>query len=46
MENQSNNIEQNNDFEVRALDPICVNESALKHPWWYTFKYMAVGIIF
>ncbi|HQV76910.1 MAG TPA: YeeE/YedE thiosulfate transporter family protein [Chitinophagales bacterium] len=46
MENQSNNIEQNNDFEVRALDSICVNESALKHPWWYNFKYMAVGIIF
>lgn len=35
----------NTDFEVRSLDTICVNESERQHPWWYNFKYMAVGII-
>ncbi len=34
------------DFEVRSLDTICVNESEQQHPWWYNFKYMAVGILF
>lgn len=36
----------NTDFEVRTLDTICVNESAQTHPWWYNFKYLAVGMIF
>ena len=35
-----------NDFEVRSLDSMCVNESQLKHPWWYNLKYTAVGLIF
>lgn len=39
-------VDENMDFEVRSLDTICVNESHLKHPWWYNFKYMAVGIFF
>jgi uncharacterized membrane protein YedE/YeeE len=39
-------LEPNTDFEVRSLDAICVNESEIKHPWWYNFKYMAVGIVF
>lgn len=34
------------DFEVRSLDTICVNESQQQHPWWYNFKYLAVGILF
>ncbi|MBN8681446.1 MAG: YeeE/YedE family protein [Chitinophagales bacterium] len=34
------------DYEVRSLDAMCVNESELKHPWWYNFKYTAVGLIF
>jgi uncharacterized membrane protein YedE/YeeE len=34
------------DYEVRSLDTICVNETELKHPWWYNFKYLAVGIVF
>lgn len=34
------------DFEVRSLDTICINESHQHHPWWYNFKYMAVGIVF
>ena len=36
----------NTDFEVRSLDAICINESELKHPWWYNFKYAAMGMIF
>ncbi len=34
------------DFEVRSLDTMCVNESHMHHPWWYNFKYAAVGLIF
>jgi uncharacterized protein len=34
------------DFELRSLDTICVNESEKQHPWWYNFKYAAVGIVF
>lgn len=36
----------NTDFEVRALDTMCVNESELKHPWWYNFKYLLAGVLF
>lgn len=34
------------DYEVRSLDTMCVNETELVHPWWYNFKYLAVGILF
>ncbi len=34
------------DLQVRELDAMCVNESALKHPWWYNLKYSAWGILF
>ncbi|CAM4298123.1 transporter [Cytophagaceae bacterium 50C-KIRBA] len=34
------------DYEARSLDTMCINESELKHPWWYNFKYLAVGIVF
>jgi uncharacterized membrane protein YedE/YeeE len=34
------------DYEVRSLDTMCVNETELIHPWWYNFKYAAVGILF
>ncbi|MBS1653318.1 MAG: YeeE/YedE family protein [Bacteroidetes bacterium] len=34
------------DFEVRSLDTMCLNESQKQHPWWYNFKYMAVGVLF
>ncbi len=34
------------DYEVRSLDTMCVNDTALQHPWWYNFKYLAVGIVF
>ena len=39
-------LEENTDFEMRSLDSVCFNESELKHPWWYNFKYAAVGLIF
>lgn len=38
--------DDNTDFEVRSLDTMCINESHQVHPWWYNFKYMAVGILF
>jgi uncharacterized protein len=38
--------QEETDFEVRSLDTMCVNESQLNHPWWYNFKYLAVGIVF
>jgi uncharacterized membrane protein YedE/YeeE len=41
-----NTQEKETDFEVRSLDTMCLNESNLKHPWWYNFKYLAVGIVF
>lgn len=41
----SNNTE-NNDFEVRSLDTMCINESHITHPWWYNFKYLVVGLVF
>lgn len=34
------------DFEVRSIDTMCINDSQLKHPWWYNFKYSLVGIFF
>ena len=46
MEKQDSIVEENKDFEVRSLDTICINESELKHPWWYNFKYLFVGMLF
>ena len=43
---QSTLLTENTDFEVRSLDTVCVNESELKHPWWYNFKYLVMGILF
>ena len=39
-------ITENTDFEVRSLDTIGINESELKHPWWYNLKYLATGAFF
>jgi len=44
MNQQQTNIVT--DFEVRSLDTMCINESEQQHPWWYNFKYLAVGILF
>lgn len=37
---------ENTDFEVRSLDAVCINDSHLRHPWWFNLKYMAVGVLF
>jgi uncharacterized membrane protein YedE/YeeE len=34
------------DYESRALDSICINESHLQHKWYHNLKYAAVGILF
>jgi hypothetical protein len=34
------------DYEVRAEDTACINESELQHPWWYNIKYLFAGILF
>jgi uncharacterized protein len=39
-------LTENTDFEVRSLDTMCVNESELKHPWWYNLKYLVAGSLF
>ncbi len=39
-------IVMDTDFEVRSLDTMCINESVQQHPWWYNFKYAAVGVLF
>jgi uncharacterized protein len=39
-------LTENKDFEVRSLDSVCINDSELKHPWWYNFKYALAGILF
>jgi uncharacterized membrane protein YedE/YeeE len=44
---ETNTLEPvNTDFEVRSLDAMCINESELKHPWWFNFKYAAMGMFF
>ena len=43
---QSGAIAEQRDFANRSLDAICVNESHLRHPWWYNLKYAVVGIVF
>lgn len=39
-------LTENTDFEVRSLDAVCVNESELKHPWWFNVKYLFAGLLF
>jgi uncharacterized membrane protein YedE/YeeE len=34
------------DFEVRSLNTTSVNDTVLRHPWWYNLKYLAVGLVF
>jgi uncharacterized membrane protein YedE/YeeE len=41
-----NLVEQTKEFEARALDAMCVNESQLEHKWYHNLKYVAVGIAF
>jgi uncharacterized protein len=46
MDDTTLEIETNTDFEVRSLDMMCINESSLRHPWWYNIKYFITGILF
>ncbi len=46
FENSQTANEQVTDFEVRSLDTICINETELKHPWWYNIKYLVAGVLF
>ena len=39
-------VKTNTDFEVRSLDAMCVNESALTHKWYHNIKYLIVGLAF
>lgn len=45
-QNHHHFLTENTDFEVRSLDTMCVNESELKHPWWYNSKYLVAGALF
>lgn len=38
--------EEPKEYQDRALDTMCVNESHLSHPWWHNFKYLFVGLLF
>lgn len=44
--NQAASRAASTDLQARELDAMCVNESVLKHPWWYNLKYSAWGILF
>lgn len=37
---------QESDMDRRSLDSVCINTSDKKHPWWYNFKYLLVGVYF
>ena len=39
-------IETADEFEVRALDAMCINESHLTHKWYHNLKYLGVGMAF
>jgi uncharacterized membrane protein YedE/YeeE len=39
-------METKESIDIRHQDAMCTNESQLKHPWWFNFKYLLVGIIF
>jgi len=41
-----NTTEEAKEYETRHLDSACLNESHLKHPWWYNLKYLLVGLLF
>ena len=45
-QHETQTIEFITDYEVRSLDTSCINETELKHPWWYNFKYLIAGILF
>lgn len=40
------NKDNNKELDIRSLDAMCVNESALKHKWYFNLKYLVVGLFF
>ncbi|MBD8018446.1 DUF6691 family protein [Kaistella pullorum] len=42
----SQNINPQEDLDLRSLDTMCVNESRLQHQWYHNLKYLVVGILF
>ena len=40
------NTQINNDYDQRALDAMCVNESVLDHKWYHNLKYLFAGALF
>jgi len=46
MQENSSASTLQSEFEQRALDAMCVNESQLTHKWYHNLKYMLVGIGF
>lgn len=34
------------EYDLRALDSVCINESQLTHKWHHNLKYVVVGIMF
>ena len=37
--------DQSAEYQDRALDAVCINESHLHHPWWHNFKYAFAGAL-
>ena len=46
LSDKNKKVTVDTDYEARALDTICVNESHLQHKWYHNLKYAAVGILF
>lgn len=42
----SQNINPQEDLDLRSLDTMCVNESRLQHQWYHNLKYLVIGILF
>lgn len=46
IKNENNPKQDQSDFDMRALDAVCVNESKISHAWWHNLKYTLIGIAF
>jgi uncharacterized protein len=46
MSNFNSYTTDDKDYATRSTDAVCINESTLKHPWWYNLKYLAIGVMF
>lgn len=42
----SQNINPQEDLDLRSLDTMCVNERCLQHQWYHNLKYLVMGILF